>query len=39
MLLGKESLPNRKPTIQKAVDNKIHTASVDQYRDAFLNSD
>ena len=37
--LEKESQPNRKSTSQKEVNNKIHTASVDPFCNAFPNSD
>jgi len=37
--LEKKSYPNRKSTGQKKVNNKIRTTSIDQYCDAFPNSD
>jgi hypothetical protein len=36
---GKGSLPNRKSTGQKVVNNKIHTTYSDLYRKSFPNFD
>jgi hypothetical protein len=39
ILVGKGSLPNRKSTSQKEVNNKIHIACSDLYHKSFLNVD
>jgi hypothetical protein len=39
ILLEKGSLPNRKSTCQKEVNNKIHIACSEPYRKSFPNSD
>jgi hypothetical protein len=39
ILVGKGSLPNRKSTSEKKVNNKIHITCSDLYRKSFLKSD